>query len=255
MAVPALKINELLDRLRVLLDTGSGNELELRRLHQDVKRQVELYPGDGDAHMALGIIERLEGREDEAVRHHQAALRCGWTVERALNYAVTLDYFYRYDEALGQAQAVIDADPLSLTALRVALRLAFTTGRFQLEQNLLAEYAKRVPGRLPDDLVETDMHLNLIVSTVEQLDLTDDLLAAFHRPLWDLLRTIGWGQDLKITDQVFSDGDDRFINRTLQLPLSFEDAQALNWQWVERLAEQDQSWPMEKMMITLREAA
>ena len=119
--------------------------------------------------------------------------------------------------------------------------------RAPANENLLAEYAKRVPGRLPDDLVETDMHLNLVVSTVEQLDLTDDLLAAFHRPLWDLLRTIDWGRDLKITDQVFSDGDDRFINRTPQLPLSFEDAQAPNWQWVERLAEQDQSWPMEKM--------
>jgi hypothetical protein len=256
MTAPALKINQLLDRLRVLLDTRSCDELELRRLRQDLKRQIALYTHDGDAFMALGIIERLAGHEEEAVRHHEAALHCGWTPDRALNYTVTLADFYRYDEALQQAQDVVNNDPTNLGALRAAAHLAFITGRFRLEKNLLAEYVKRVPGQqLPDDLAKIDTAANLIVSTVEQLDLADDLLAAFHRPLWELLRTIGWGQDIHITDQVFGDGGDRFISRTLRLPLSFESAQALNWQWVERLAEQDECWPMEKMMITLREAA
>lgn len=255
MAVPALKVDELLARLEALRTSGARDELELRRLRQEARRLLDLYPSDGDAHMTLGIIACLEGIEEEAVRHHEAALRCGWTPIRAMNYVVTLDNFYRHDEAFHQALDVVGKDRSNLMALRVASRLAYITGRFRAERNLLTEYAKRVSGELPDDLAEIYEHAKLFVPLVEQLDLNDDLLAAFHRPLWELLHTKGFGQDIKIDDQIFSDGGDRFISRTLHLPLSFEDAQTLNWQWVETLSEQDESWPMEKFMITLREAA
>lgn len=255
MTLPLPKTDQLLDRLRVLLDTDSHDELELHRLRQELKRQIALYPGDGDACMAMAIMERQAGHEEEAIRQHEAALQCGWTPDRALNYAVTLSAFYRNDEALRQAQNVLNQDPLNLDALRAALNLASTTGRFRLQRNLLAEYAKRIPDRLPNNLAEMEAAVDLIVATVEELRLSDDDLAALHRPLWELLRTTGWGQEIHINDQVCHDGGDRFLSRTLRLPLSFESAQALNWRWVERLAEQDESWPMEKMMITLREAA
>lgn len=91
--VPALKTDELLARLKDLIDSGVRNEIKLHGLHQDAKRLLKQYPDNGDAHMALGIIEKLEGHESASVRHHEAALNCGWTSERALNYVVTLDHF------------------------------------------------------------------------------------------------------------------------------------------------------------------
>lgn len=146
-------------------------------------------------------------------------------------------------------------DPLNLFALRAATRLAFTTGRYRLERDLLTEYAKRSPNEMTADLAKLNTDVNSLVLAAESLNLTDDLLAEIHRPLWDLLRPIGCGKDINITDLVIGDGDDCFISRTLRLPVSFEEAQALNWQWVERIAEQDEPWPIEKIIITLREAA
>lgn len=202
--------------------------------------------------MALGMIAALEGCEEDACRQHEAALRCGWDVQRAMNYAVTLQLFYRYDEALRQAQAVMDSDPLHLEAIKVALTNAYFAGRFHLAGQLIAEYRKRVPGPLVNEWAEMEAVTRAAHPVIEQAGLTDERIATMQQPVWALVRTaIGKRKGVSVDDFIGNDGQP-FLSRTLRLPVSFKEAQALDDQWVAQLVEYE-DWPMETLMIILRE--
>lgn len=68
----APQIFKLIDRLVVLRDAGTPNDIELHRLYQEVKRQLPQSPGD--AHMALGMIAFLKGDHETADREHRLDL-------------------------------------------------------------------------------------------------------------------------------------------------------------------------------------
>lgn len=249
MTAPMPKTHEIISRLVALQGNESRDELELRRLRQEAKRLLVHDPGD--AHMALGMIACLEDREQEAIRDHEAALRCGWSTERALNYAVTLRHFYRHDDASRQALEVAQKDPLNLEGIKVALRAAYAAGRFRLAAQWLIEYGKRVPNGISSDLADIRTRVLAVLPMVDRLALTDDLIAAMQRLAWALVRTLGGGKEIGIIDQVGDDGQG-FLCRTLQLPITFDAAQALNDRFVEQLAEQEE-WPLENIIIALRE--
>lgn len=250
MTVPAPKIHELLNRLVALHRSEAPDELELRRLRQEAQRLLDHDPGD--AHMVLGMIACLENREAEAIHQHETALDCGWNKPRALNYTTTLRSFYRLDEAIRQAQVVMQRDPLSLDGIQVALCYAYAAGRFQLADQLLAEYRKRVPGEWIGELADIEAGVRLVLPMIERLALTDDLIAAMQQPAWALVRTLGGGKEFDIVDAVGNDGEE-FLSRTLKLPLTFEAAQALDDQLVKQWAEQEEEWPLDKFVVTLRE--
>ena len=67
-----------------------------------------------------------------------------------------------------------------------------------------------------------------------------------------LVRTLGGRKEFDIVDSSGDDGEE-FLSRTLHLPLTFEAAQALDDQLVEQWAEQEEEWPLDKFVITLRE--
>lgn len=250
MTAPAPKIHELIHRLEPLHRSEAPDELELRRLRQEAQRLLAHDPGD--AHMALGMIACLENREAEAINQHEIALRCGWNTQRALNYTTTLRSFYRYDEAIRQAQVVMQRYPSHLEAVQVALRNACAAGRFQLADQLLAEYRKRVPGEWTSALADIEKWVRSVLPMIERLALTDDLIAAMQQPAWALVRTLGGGKEFDIVDAVGNDGEE-FLSRTLKLPLTFEAAQALDDQLVKQWAEQEEEWPLDKFVVTLRE--
>jgi hypothetical protein len=180
-------------------------------------------------------------------REHEAALRCGWDRQRALNYAVTLQRFYRYDEAIRQAQNVMQREPLDLDAMEVMVTNAYFAGRFQLTAQLLAEYRKRVPDQWVGDLAEIETEMQSIQPMIEQSFLTDDQIVAMQQSAWALMRTLKSGnRKITIKDFVGNDGQ-VFLSRTFRLPLTFEEAQALDDQLVRQLAEHD-DWPLEKFI-------
>jgi hypothetical protein len=250
MTAPASKIHELIYRLEALHRSEAPDELELRRLRQEAQRLLAHDPGN--AHIALGIIACLENREAEAINQHEMALRCGWNTQRAINYAIVFQSFYRYDEVIRQAQVVMQRYPSHLEAVQVALRNAYAAGRFQLADQLLAEYRKRVPGEWTSELADIETRVRLVLPMIERLALTDDLIAAMQQPAWALVRTLGGGKKIGINDQAGDDGEE-FLSRTLHLPLTFEAAQALDDQLVKQWAEQEEEWPLDKFVITLRE--
>ena len=180
MTAPAPKINALIDRLEALHRSEAPDELELRRLRQEAQRLLDHDPGD--AHMVLGMIACMTDREAEAINQHELALRCSWNTQRALSYTTTLRSFYRYDEAIHQAQTLMQRDPLCLDGIQAALRNAYAAGRFQLVDQLLAEYHKRVPGRWTSELADIETGVRLVLPMIERLALTDDLIAAMQQP-------------------------------------------------------------------------
>lgn len=250
MTAPVLQVDELISQLVAFQRSGLRNDLKLRSFRHQAQGLLAHSPGD--AHMALGIIASLEDREDEACREHEAALRCSWNPQRALNYAVTLQRFYRYDEAVRQAQNVMERDPLDLDAIEMMVTNAYFAGRFQLTAQLLAEYRKRVPDQWEGDLAEIETEMQSIQPMLEQSALTDDQIVAMQQPAWALMRTLKSGnRKVTIEDFVGNDGQ-AFLSRTFRLPLTFEEAQALDDQLVRQLAEHD-DWPLEKFITIFRE--
>jgi hypothetical protein len=250
MTAPVLLTDELINQLIAFQRSGLRNDLKLRSFRHQAQDALAQNPGD--AHMALGIIASLEDREDEACREHGLALRCSWNPQRALNYAVTLQRFFRHDEAIHQAQQVMQSDPLDLDAIELAVINAYFAGRFQLTAHLLAEYRKRVPGPWVGDLVEIERGMQSIQPMIEQSALTDDQIVAMQQPAWALVRTLGDGKKRVTLDDFVGDDGQVFLSRTFLLPLTFEEVQALDDELVAQLAEHD-DWPLEKFIITLRE--
>ena len=250
MAIPALQIDELITQLVDFNHSGIRNDLKLRAFRNEAQHLLVQDPGN--AHMVLGMIASLEGREEEACQQHEAALRYGWNALYALNYAVTLQSFCRYDDALRQAQNVMDKEPLDLEAIKVALKNAYFAGRFRLAGQLIAEYRKRVPGPLINDQAEIETGIQSIQPLMEQSGLTDEQIVTMQQPVWALVRTAIENRTKVSVDDFVGNDDQMFLSRTIRLPLVFEEAQALNDQWVVQLAEYD-NWPLETFIITLRE--
>lgn len=250
MAIPALQIDELITQLTDFHHSGIHNDLKLRAFRN--KAQSLLAQTPGSAYMALGMIATLEYREDEACQQHERALQCGWNAQRAINYATTLQLFYRYDEAFRQARDVMDNDPFNLEAIKVALMNAYFAGRFRLVRQLIAEYRKRVPNPLANEWAEVDAMTRTVLPVIEQAGLTDERIATMQQPAWTLVRAAMMARGkVSVNDFVGNDGQS-FLSRTIQLPLAFEEAQALNDQWVAHVAE-DEDWPLETFVITFRE--
>jgi hypothetical protein len=249
--VPVRKIEQLVERLIAHHDAIQINEFELQRLKREIKLELASFPGD--AHMALGMLACLKGDLSEARSQHETSLAQGWTTERGLNYAVTLQQMYCYDEGLQMTKKVMESDPLHLGAIQMAIRDAFMMGRFRLAAKLCEEYRKRAPDdQWPGDLAGMKAGINKVLLVVEELDLEDELVASMHEPAWELIRSnFKRGVTPSIYDHLGNDGSP-FIYRTLRFPISFEAAQRLDDQLVERVAEFE-DWPLEKFAIIIRE--
>mgnify|MGYP001218872712 FL=1 len=77
-------------------------------------------------------------------------------------------------------------------------------------------------------LIEIERGMQSIQPMIEQLALTDDQIVAMQQPAWALVRTLG-GEKKGVTLDDFVGNDGQvFLSRTFLLPLTFEEAQALD---------------------------
>jgi hypothetical protein len=242
---PAREIDRLIERLVFLKEAQSVNEIELQRLFQEAKRLLPYDPGD--AHMVLGMVAYLKGDDETARAEHQKSLNVKWTPLRAFNYAGTLGDQHYPQEALNQSMHIIEQgmnkhDPM---VLRNAVIAAYSAGHLHQAATLLAQYnalglaeegkVANIAKQLPD-----------ILSVVDTLGLTDEVIASIQEPAWAAIRETESTKRkmIRVEDSVVSD-ERSSILRTYWVPVSEEEGHALNWRMIEIRSEQDEAASIE----------
>ncbi len=206
---PAREIDVLLRRLAT--DVNSGSTIaddELARLQWQARKLLRSDPAD--AHMALGIIAAL--RLDETTTEQEFLLsrdKSGWKPIWALNFATMFTSFHRVEEALRQTLDVVQQGPgpFYIPALEEASERAYAVGRLHQAAEILESLRKHTTTPLPDKIVKLDHDLASLLKAADELELTDDQMAAMQAPIWALLREKPIAAaDVKIEDNVYNDG-------------------------------------------------
>jgi len=117
--------------LMVLLGLGRGSEI-LPRARDAASRAVELDPERAEAHVALGAVRFLHDHDfaaAEAELRRAVDLAPGDALAHRW-YARLLSTLGRHDEALAEARMALAADPLSLPVRRDLIEVAFLARRY-----------------------------------------------------------------------------------------------------------------------------
>ena len=85
---PALKANELLDRLGELHHLPQLNQLELMRIEREANQLLKSDPAS--AHMLLGIIGCIKKDLESSCYHHELSLKLSSHYLMRENYALSL---------------------------------------------------------------------------------------------------------------------------------------------------------------------
>ena len=252
---PAREIDELLSRLVAIVnsDTVLADD-ELVRLQWQARKLLRSDPAD--AHTALGIIAAMRLDETTAEREFlRARDDGGWNPFWALNFATMLGRFHRVEEALHQTLDVVQQGPgpFYVPALEKTITWAYAVGRLRLVAEILESLRKHATAPLPDKTVKLDHGLASLVKAADELELTDDQMAAIQAPVWALIREKRLAPDtVTIEDEVYNDGS-LFISRTFGLPLSFEELLQMEEALVKAQSEQEDILPIWNFSVGLQE--
>lgn len=254
MPQPKRQTADLVHQLDALRRAPHRDDMALARIEREARQLLSV--DYGDAQMVLGLVACDKGDEVGMRTCFDAALKAGWTVQRAMNYAMALRGLYRIDEALDQLTEVMWRYPDDTEVIVKAAHFAYLMGRFRRAATLIEAYRKRMPGRSREDVDTTDSKLACLVPACEAWGLSDDRLAAVHAEIWALISEsgrLGPRGEIWIDDALLSDESGQFISRTIQLLLSYSETQMLNDAMIERLAEQCDDLFMDRFVIALRE--
>ena len=252
---PAREIDELLNRLVAIVnfDTVLAND-ELVRLQWQARKLLRSDPAD--AHTALGIIAAMRLDETTAEREFlRARDDGGWNPFWALNFATMLGRFHRVEEALHQTLDVVQQGPgpFYVPALEKTITWAYAVGRLRLVAEILESLRKHATAPLPDKTVKLDHGLASLVKAADELELTDDQMAAIQAPVWALIREKRLAPGtVAIEDEVYNDGS-LFISRTFKLSVSFEELLQIEEALVKAQSEQEDILPIWNFSVGLQE--
>jgi hypothetical protein len=251
---PAREIDVLLSRLVAIVNSNAVlADDELARLQWQARKLLRSDPAD--AHRALGIIASLDWDETTTEQEFlHSRDKSGWRPIWALNFAVMLGRLHRVEEALLQTLDVVQQGPgpFYVSALDKAIKLAHLAGRLHLAAEHLESLRKHTVEPLRDELIEQDKALQLLVKTADELELTDDQMAAMLAPVWALLREKRLALDtVTIEDEVYNDGS-LFISRTFGLPLPFEELLQMEEALVKAQSEQEDILPIWNFSVGLQ---
>ncbi len=257
---PAREIDVLLSRLVAIVNSNAVlADDELARLQWQARKLLRSDPTD--AHMALGIIAAMRLDETAAEREFlRARDEGGWRPIWALNFATILGRFHRVEEALRQTLDVMQQGPgpSYVAAQNETIIWAYAVGRLHRAAEILESLRKHTTEPLPDKVAKVDQALQPLVKAADELELTDDQIAAIQAPVWALIREkrITTAGAVMIEDSVYNDGS-LLMNRTFHLPLSFEELLQMEEALVKAQSEQEDILPIWNFSVGLqgREAA
>mgnify|MGYP000978856124 CR=1 FL=1 len=252
---PAREIDELLNRLVAIVnfDTVLAND-ELVRLQWQARKLLRSDPAD--AHTALGIIAAMRLDETTAEREFlRARDDGGWNPFWALNFATMLGRFHRVEEALHQTLDVVQQGPgpFYVPALEKTITWAYAVGRLRLVAEILESLRKHATAPLPDKTVKLDHGLASLVKAADELELTDDQMAAIQAPVWALIREKRLAEDtVALEDGVHNDGS-LLMTRLFKLSVSFEELLQMEEALVKAQSEQEDILPIWNFSVGLQE--
>lgn len=252
---PAREIDELLNRLVAIVnfDTALADD-ELVRLQWQARKLLRSDPAK--AHMVLGIIAALRLDETAAEREFlRARDDGGWNPVWALNFSTMLGKFHRVEEALRQTLTVVQQGPgpFYVSALEKTITWAYAAGRLHLVAEILESLRKHATAPLSDIFIDLDSTLKPLVKAADELELTDDQMAAIQAPVWALIRGKRLVRDaVALEDGVHNDGS-LLMTRLFKLSVSFEELLQMEEALVKAQSEQEDILPIWNFSIGLQE--
>lgn len=252
---PAREIDVLLSRLVAIVNSNAVlADDELTRLQWQARKLLRSDPAD--AHTALGIIAAMRLDETTAEREFlRARDDGGWNPFWALNFATMLGRFHRVEEALHQTLDVVQQGPgpFYVPALEKTITWAYAVGRLRLVAEILESLRKHATAPLPDKTVKLDHGLASLVKAADELELTDDQMAAIQAPVWALIREKRLAEDtVALEDGVHNDGS-LLMTRLFKLSVSFEELLQMEEALVKAQSEQEDILPIWNFSVGLQE--
>ncbi len=251
----AREIDVLLSRLVAIVNSNAVlADDELTRLQWQARKLLRSDPAD--AHTALGIIAAMRLDETTAEREFlRARDDGGWNPFWALNFATMLGRFHRVEEALHQTLDVVQQGPgpFYVPALEKTITWAYAVGRLRLVAEILESLRKHATAPLPDKTVKLDHGLASLVKAADELELTDDQMAAIQAPVWALIREKRLAEDtVALEDGVHNDGS-LLMTRLFKLSVSFEELLQMEEALVKAQSEQEDILPIWNFSVGLQE--
>jgi len=134
---------------------ASPDEFRLRRLRQDVLRQIQSGVDLSNAFSLLGCIEFLS-KDEAAMRNafNKALSLPGAPVEVRMNYANFLGAFFRHDEALEIMRQLLTTHQGNFSVIELSAEIAMAAADFRLASNCADQADRlRATGRDSDVLM------------------------------------------------------------------------------------------------------
>ncbi|HMQ13798.1 MAG TPA: hypothetical protein PKD21_10140 [Candidatus Competibacter phosphatis] len=252
---PAREIDVLLSRLVAIVNSNAVlADDELARLQWQARKLLRSDPTD--AHMALGIIAAMRLDETAAEREFlRARDEGGWRPIWALNFATILGRFHRVEEALRQTLDVMQQGPgpSYVAAQNETIIWAYAVGRLHRAAEILESLRKHTTEPLPDKVAKVDQALQPLVKAADELELTDDQMAAIQAPVWALIREKRLAPNtVTVEDEVYNDGS-LFISRTFGFSLPSDELLQMVQALVKAQSEQEEILPIWNFSVGLQE--
>lgn len=183
ISAPQTIYSDLHDRLAVYaFQNGQIDEIGLKRLKVDAEKLM--HADAVKAHTILGGIAAVQFKDEELDRHHRAAIRIADESVSHGNYAISLQFAHRREEAADEAVIAADCDPLDKDAAIRAVKFLSIAGRIGEAMARLTVYCKRNSEEPPEELE----NLPSVARILKRYDIPDEEVRLCQREAFNLLR-------------------------------------------------------------------
>jgi len=196
----ARKAGQYAASLRDQFEVGAANRSERadieRLVQENAERALELDPNEGQAYMALGLIEHFSWRWAEARQHYERALQL--SPNNAINfsiYGLFNSFSGRHPEAIRAAERALELNPSPTSTFILGIALA-VAGNTDDAVESLRELIESVPsvGSYRMWLAQVEIGRGNHAEALEELRIAEQLQVANPNPVSVAALLYGYGR-------------------------------------------------------------
>jgi hypothetical protein len=234
VASPQTKAAELKDRLSALaFDSGPLNEFALASIKREAEALKKTDPVA--AYSILGGLASLLFDDEGVDRNHKAAIALNNTATTHYDYAVSLQFVHRRDDAADEALLAAKMDPLDLPFSRMVVRFLAISGRLKEAYEVYEQLRNKFPSA---DLQE-NAELPQVMAILGKWGIEEAHIQTCQRQAFGFLRERkikGIGVSLDTTSIL----DDEMIMYSILLDLPREEVRRLDEELTDHIWEVSQ---------------